>query len=770
MKPDSQTVQEENFAVLLEAFDNALKHGQTPVVSAQSGAAAVRPRLEAHLACLRLLNQVRPGQRAQLSAEASGVLFGPAHSASMVKDEHVGTQLGKYLITKRLGQGGMGVVYEAQDTLMRRKVALKLLTGTLALDPAARERFLREARAAGRLNHPNVVTIFEVSQHNSDCYLVMELVSAGSAQDVLQELGQCPWQQANRMIADVCRGLAAAHAAGLLHRDIKPANILLNPDGSAKLADFGLAKLTEHGVTTLTAAGAVLGTPAFMSPEQCRSQAVDERSDLYSLGATYYALLTGQPPYHGDGPMEVMFAHCSSPIPDPRTLVPQVPESCVAIVQRALAKDASQRFASAAQMMEALAATQTSVSVMPVLHSSRASLVPSAQTPFAPIVTRPVLPQGRGTRLPHPRLWIGMGAITLLASVLVGWLLVSHLSVPAPTRSQTEPARITSQPPIPVDVERNIAQRMLKFHGKMKIVPRDGSGPLTVGKLGDLPKQPFSIEEIDLGTWETDTAEVTDATLEGLQQLKQLRTLYLTRVPISAQGMKHLQGLSQLTDLAVCSPSLSDQGLKYVGSLSALQDLGFCGCSYISDDGLKHLERLTQLRNLFLDGTRVVGPGLQSLQGLKGLEQLALKESAITDQGLKFLTGMKQLRWLALSKTAVSDVSLEFIKDELSQLKILDLVGCARVTDTGLVHLQDMTALTELFLTDTSVTDSGLANLKRLTNLQKLRLDGTSITDLGLQHLQGLSKLRELHLGGTKVSDAGVEELHQLLSECMIQR
>jgi hypothetical protein len=267
-------------------------------------------------------------------------------------DPSIGTRLGRYQITAPLGRGGMGVVYQAEDSLLKRKVAIKLLPPALAQDADSLRRFRHEAQLAARLNHPNVVTIYEVGQQDAACYIAMELVSGGSAQDILHKRGPFKWQHATRVIEAVCRGLVAAHQAELIHRDIKPSNIMRAADGTVKLADFGLAKATDQpGMTT---SGFYAGTPHYMSPEQCRQDPVDDLTDIYSLGATYYALLVGRPPYPGEKNMQVMFAHCSSPVPDPREADAAIPEACAAIVRRAMAKLPTERFASAAEMLTAL--------------------------------------------------------------------------------------------------------------------------------------------------------------------------------------------------------------------------------------------------------------------------------------------------------------------------------------------------------------------------------------------------------------------------------
>jgi hypothetical protein len=272
------------------------------------------------------------------------------------QDQRIGTRLGKYHLVHRLGEGGMGVVYAAEDPVLTRRVALKVLANTAEQVPGAEQRFLLEARAAARLNHPNVVSIYDIGQQGDVSYIVMELVDGANAQTELHRHGALAWQQATRLIADVCRGLAAAHAAGLIHRDIKPANILLGSDGVVKLTDFGIARTQQLGYAHPTLQGTILGTPQYMSPEQCTGETIDARADLYALGGAYYALLTGRPPYDGPDAIKVMFAHCAAPVPDPRGLVSNLPEACAAIVMKALAKKRADRFRSAQDMLAALTA------------------------------------------------------------------------------------------------------------------------------------------------------------------------------------------------------------------------------------------------------------------------------------------------------------------------------------------------------------------------------------------------------------------------------
>lgn len=264
----------------------------------------------------------------------------------------IGRKLGKYEITGLLGQGGMGVVYRAHDETIGRDVAIKLLPAELASDKNMLERFLAEARAAGRLTHPHIVSIHDIGQEGDVNYIVMELMTGGSADDHLETVGPYSPLQATRIIADACEGLMVAHASGLVHRDIKPANLLQSRHGTIKVADFGLAKRVVQQSHQLTQDGQLIGTPYFMSPEQCESKPVDLRSDIYSLGATYFTLLTGDHPYEDAGSIvQIMYAHCHADLLDPRDVDTNIPDKCAAIVQKSMAKKPEDRYQSAQEML-----------------------------------------------------------------------------------------------------------------------------------------------------------------------------------------------------------------------------------------------------------------------------------------------------------------------------------------------------------------------------------------------------------------------------------
>src|ERR1700678_2935240 len=238
---------------------------------------------------------------------------------SWVQELTAGTLRGHYKIVRRLGQGGMGVVYEAEDQKLGRSVAIKLLPEATRQDPAALERFWREARTASSLNHPGICTIYELNESGDQPFIVMELLE-GQSLDKLYHRRQMPYPRLLDFGVQVADALDAAHRKGILHRDIKPGNIFLSPSGQAKILDFGLAKLEEGFATSastngekanetlaqppphqlLTSPGSTIGTIAYMSPEQARGEPLDARSDLFSLGSVIYEMATGKLPFAGN--------------------------------------------------------------------------------------------------------------------------------------------------------------------------------------------------------------------------------------------------------------------------------------------------------------------------------------------------------------------------------------------------------------------------------------------------------------------------------------
>jgi tRNA A-37 threonylcarbamoyl transferase component Bud32 len=252
-----------------------------------------------------------------------------------------------FVVEDRLGAGGFGLVYRANDLRLRRDVAVKVLRCEMVEDPQFVQRFEFEARSLAKLRHPHIVPIFSIGEHEDLIYIVMPFISGGSLTKYLQEKGPLPLNEVVRLLTAVGSALSAAHAAGLVHRDVKPDNIML--DGEARepmLMDFGIAKASSghSAAAALTAIGTVLGTTLYMSPEQARGEEVDRRSDIYSLGIVAYEMLTGSPPYCGESFAAVASAHLFTPIPESRARRPEIPPAMSDALKRAMAKEPSDRF------------------------------------------------------------------------------------------------------------------------------------------------------------------------------------------------------------------------------------------------------------------------------------------------------------------------------------------------------------------------------------------------------------------------------------------
>ncbi len=275
------------------------------------------------------------------------------------------TSLGKYLVQERVGRGGMGVVWKAFDPDLHRCVAIKVLGEHLAASGMARRRFQREARAAGGISHPNVLTIHSVEEHQGTPFLVMEYISGQSLKQFLAKKGRLEAAEFIRLGCQIAQGLAAAHAQGVIHRDIKPGNVMLDEGGShARLSDFGLARVAFDNVE-LTSRGQCVGTLAYMSPESLRGEACDTRSDLFSLGCVYYQMLTGTMPFPGRNQGEMVHKILDAHPQPPHEAFPEIPQVLSEIVMRLLSKAPAGRYQSAAEIADILSRLQVQLNQTP---------------------------------------------------------------------------------------------------------------------------------------------------------------------------------------------------------------------------------------------------------------------------------------------------------------------------------------------------------------------------------------------------------------------
>ncbi|MEK9736469.1 MAG: Stk1 family PASTA domain-containing Ser/Thr kinase, partial [Candidatus Nanopelagicales bacterium] len=309
----------------------------------------------------------------------------------MTPDPGTGRTLGdRYELVSVIGRGGMAEVWEARDTRLGRRVAIKILRPDLARDPAFQARFRREAQSAASLNHPNIVAAYDTgedifidgTESTVVPYIVMEYVDGMTLRQILSSGRRLLPERSLEIAAGTLSALDYAHRHGIVHRDIKPANVMLTRTGDVKVMDFGIARAVNDSGNTMTSAQTVMGTAQYLSPEQARGEVVDARSDLYSAGVVLYELLTGQPPFTGDSPVSIAYQHVSEQATPPSVLDPTLPRDVDAVVMRSLAKSPDERYQTAADFRadveRAVMGAPVTAAIPPVASDETQQLAPVA--------------------------------------------------------------------------------------------------------------------------------------------------------------------------------------------------------------------------------------------------------------------------------------------------------------------------------------------------------------------------------------------------------
>jgi serine/threonine protein kinase len=727
----------------------------------------------------------------------------------------VGT-LGPYQVLKQLGKGGMGAVYLALDTRLDRKVALKVMLPEYARDTEARERFLREARAAAKVTHDHVVTVHEADERDGVPYIAMQLLQGYPLDEYLKTKGAPGLHHIIRIAHETALGLAAAHARGLVHRDIKPANLWLEaPNGRVKLLDFGLAKPLAP-TDELTKSGEVVGTPAYMSPEQARGQKVDHRTDLFSLGAVLYRLCTGRLPFDGPSTMDVIIAlGTADPLPV-RQINPKVPESLAALIHRLLAKDPDRRPQTAAEVARHLSAifdeflaarhnppppADLSRSQPVVVHPVPQPVAPMAvpDNVFADLdakdeATEAELPAPRtpeparraGPRRKKPTgaepsggktLPLVLGAVVLFAVVVAGAIIIkiknkdgteTEIKVPAGAtvtieKNGKEVAKVAPDTgkkvaPDPVKDNRTAAEWVLSVGGSVEV---DGEQKV-LKSAPELPKGAFKLTGVSISN-----EQVTDADCAVFAGCTDLWRLDLRGTRVTDAGLVHFKDCRSIGFLLLMNMRVTDAGLVHFKDCKGLAVLVLEG-TQVTGDGLVHFADRPQLTVVSLRNTPATDTALVHLKDTTKLGHVHLSGTRITDAGLTHLKNNSGLRFLDLDGTRVTDAGLKTC-EHFRSLGHINLAGL-KITDAGLEHVKGCADLGSLDLTGTPVTDAGLARVAECKKLGVLFLAGTGVTDGGLDQLAGLDQLKMLDVSKTKVTAAGAGKLKKALPKCTVVR
>ena len=564
-----------------------------------------------------------------------------------------------------IGEGGMSVIYKARHTLMDKLVAVKLLQGKLSSDAAGVKRFQNEAKAASRLDHPNVVTVYDfgILPHGS-AYLVMDYLDGRSLGEIIKQDGPLEFARAAKLFVQICDGLALAHKQGVLHRDLKPSNIVIIKDGDAevaKIVDFGIAKLDMGGQGKLTVTGEVFGSPDYMSPEQCMGQEVDCRSDVYSMGCLMFEALTGRTPHLGTNALETIFKHINEPPPALGTIA-GVPATFNAIVNKALAKQPVQRYES----MEALkvdidrAAAGEAFKVFSINEKYRARATTVAAGGLLHVML--------------PLLFVAAGIVTTL---LMGWFPQKK-----PPEIAGTPSTISGSNPVSMPLANQLENSGSEWH----------SPPVTI--TDEIAKQQFgdknNYEKIDLRG-----ALITDKALTYLLPTTRLKSLDVQHTAITDEGLRTISGIKSLRVLSLTGCGrITPKGIEFLRQMP-LEEL-YLGSTNMDDTVMQSVATMN-LHVLRLGSTKVSSGSIAGLAQLPNLVDLGLNDASLNDKAMQSFPHLEHLRVLGLASTGIGDAGLASLLEKNPQFWRLDLRNTL-VTDKAFALLRHCDQLTNLHI------------------------------------------------------------------------
>jgi serine/threonine protein kinase len=624
-------------------------------------------------------------------------------------DPMLGTILGGHLqILSCLGAGGMSVVYKAEDLLLHRLVAVKLLHSHSALDPQNVLRFRQEAMAASKIDHPNVIRVYEFNMpEEGQPYLVMDFIEGQSLAEFMRTNGPIEMRRASTLMGIICDGLQCAHEAGVIHRDLKPGNIMLLKDASGKqtlkIVDFGIAKvLTEDKQGhDLTQTGEVFGSPLYMSPEQCYGKTLDRRSDIYSLGCVMFEMCTGQPPIKGGSLLETIQMQTTEMAAPSASFYPGIKYGAQfdALIAKALAKDPSERYQSASEFKQAI------------------NSLPSASLPSQ----KQKMDSSKSLKI-----------IGVVISCLALLTIISLIIFPSTqnSRQPSQPHSLLHSVPHSLPPSQSLSlppslPLSLPSTRQLHVMTTSSN------KVKSLFQQPNSSS---IGVLRLEDEEINDATLASLSGNQGLHELFLEDTSITDRSGTSIRSLTQLQKLEIRKAAIGDAFLKNISGLPNLSYL-WCFQTGITDSGANYFQDFPKLKQLGLTETQIGDAGLEKISKLN-LEELRLTRTHITAAGLKSLENMRSLKVL--------------------------MVGRNPIGDAGARAVSKLANLEHLSLETSNLTNEGVKELLALKNLKNLDLHNNfQITNSSLEILSQLRSLRELHVGKCQISKSALDKFRE---------
>ena len=647
-------------------------------------------------------------ERTVLNASADQ-LSAPASQHQLLSEGQI--LAGKYKIQGYVGSGGMSVVYKARDQLLSRDVAIKMLSASRVSDEKSVRRFQQEGTAVGRLNHQNIVSVYDVGvTENGEPFLVMDFAHGKTLNDLVSFSGRCSPLRAMRLIENVLDALEHAHEKGVVHRDLKPSNIIVANPGQeneyARVFDFGIAKLMPGSDTTnaeLTQTGEIFGSPLYMSPEQCLGKPLDGRSDIYSVGCILFELLVGHPPHRAETTVETIIKHVQEDVLSLNESCPgaKFSRELEETVQKALAKDPAQRYQTAKEMKQVIASLLTDArGEQPLMHAKSKLFGVLDKDPISLSVA---------------------ATVGFFSLILIGTLIWSFAT------SITEKDK-----PIRAELSSGTLRHAVD-EAQIQTEARNG--------VQDHVEQSFNFPD---GIAQFSFVDVDDTVVGKLVNTRNVTTIDFKFGKITASKMI-LTYFSKITadTLNISGATFNIDFLEAVGRMRYLQ------CLEINE--LKH--PLTEEE-------------IDAISHSVSLQKLSLNKSISSDEALRPLSRLPALTFLSVANCNLSSESLVHLSKcaKLRELRLAD----DHLRGKGLRVLSLLPELSVLDLSRNEFTDSEMRELAYSTGLKSLRLEACPITDSGLMALTKLKKLSFLQVNNCRVTRRGVSRFKAALPSCKV--
>lgn len=562
----------------------------------------------------------------------------------------------------------MGVVYQSIHSHLKKQVVLKLLVDKGWENTDQTQRFYREMELVGQLDHPNIVKATDAGEVDDTCFLVMEYLDGHDLKKILNAEGPLSITAGCSITRQVANGLQYIHNHDLIHRDIKPSNLFLTTDGQVKILDLGLAGLRHTGSSfdDLTDTHCIMGSAYYMAPEQAQSiKTIDQRSDIYSLGCTFYQILTGQVPFKRKTPVETIIAHREESAPHLVEYIPEIPEQLEDLFQSMVEKDPDDRVQTMAEVVNRLDEFLASKSELSLNEASDTYFTESQELKQLCLKTKLIQPVEAQTHYestqfqPTQRISKRIKTIIITSTILllsIGATLGFHFF----SKSDSPPETAFHSPTLPSKPlsKRNFVIWALELGCEISIALPDRSDKLITIDLDSVPNQDFQVHRITFPPG----LNITHELLNLLVNFKHLNKLTLFGGTIQDDALDPVKNLTSLEKLDLHKSGLTDKGLTHIRGLINLTNLSLQSNQNITDEGLQFLNQFQKLKSINLAKTNISDKGLKFIQYNPNIEWLNIQGTKVSDDSVKYIIKLKNLKELYLDESKISEEGIQQIR------------------------------------------------------------------------------------------------------------